>query len=53
MSKLKLVEVPEGVYELETTEVKTVTNENGEEHEETVVHKRNTNEKALILLKVP
>jgi len=53
IGKIKLVEVPEGVYEIDTKETKTIEEENGEKREETVIHKRNTNEKALILLKVP
>jgi len=38
---------------METTETKTVEEENGTVREETIVHKRNTNEKAVIVLKVP
>jgi hypothetical protein len=53
--KIALIDIPEGIYPEDYTEVKKIPaeEEGGEEKEETVEHKKNTEEMAVILLKVP
>ena len=53
--KIALVDIPEGIYPEDYTEVKKIPaeEEGGEEKEETVEHKKNTEEMAVIVLKVP
>lgn len=53
--KVSLVDIPEGIYPEDYTEVikKPAEEEGGEEKEEKVDHKKNTEEMAVIVLKVP
>ena len=50
-----LIDIPEGIYTCDYTETikKPPAEEGGEEIEEKIDHKQNTDEKAVILLKVP
>mmetsp|Transcript_3700 Transcript_3700/g.5577 ORF Transcript_3700/g.5577 Transcript_3700/m.5577 type:complete len:91 (-) Transcript_3700:129-401(-) len=52
MPKIKLLEVPENIT-LQTWSEQVTYEEEGATKEKTVEHKKNTNEVALILLKVP
>ena len=55
VSKIVLIDIPEGVYTEDYTETikKPPAEEGGEEIEEQVERKKNTDEKAVILIKVP
>ena len=50
-----LIDIPEGIYYEDYTEVvkKPAAEEGGEEIEEKIERKQNTDEKAVILIKVP
>ena len=51
--KVNLAIIPEGVYTKERTEIKKVVNPNGGMTEEKIKHQVNTNEKALVRLRIP
>ena len=51
--KVKLIEMPEGLYHEDTVEIITKENEDGTKTEEKVEHKQNTEEAAVIVLRVP
>lgn len=54
-SKIALIDIPEGIYTENYTEVikKPPAEEGGEEIEEKIEHTKNTEEMAVIVLKVP
>lgn len=52
-NKIVLVEMPEGTYMKDTKQTVVTENEDGTKNEEVVTHKANTNEKGVLLLKVP
>lgn len=51
--KVKLIDMPEGLYHEDTVETVTKENEDGTKTEEKVEHKQNTDETAVIVIRVP